>query len=65
MSNFDWVIREMTDEQLIQERNHWNALLERTFHQSSAAYDTGATIVKEIEREMTRREQEGPPWLFD
>jgi hypothetical protein len=46
MSNFDWVIREMTDEQLIQERNHWNALLERTFHQSSAAYDTGATIVK-------------------
>lgn len=58
-------IKEMTDEQLIQERNKWNRALPELFFKSSAMYDTGATIVKEIEREMSRREEEGPPWLFE
>lgn len=59
------LLSEMTDEELLRERNYWNSQLEDQFHTSSGKYDVGATIVKEIEREMARREHEGPPWLFD
>jgi len=58
-------ISEMTDEELIRERDFWNHGLRPSFYTSSHKYDIGATIVKEIEREMARREQEGPPWLAD
>lgn len=59
------LISEMTDEELLAERNYWNAKLDDTFFASSNAYDTSATIVKEIERELNRREHEGPPWIVD
>lgn len=56
---------EMSDEELIRERNFWNNQLQPHFYTSSAQYDISATLVKEIEREMLRREQEGPPWIVD
>lgn len=59
------LVSEMTDEELLRERNFWNHQLTPAFYTSSAKYDIGATIVKEIEREMARREAEGPPWLAD
>lgn len=58
-------ISEMTDEELIAERDFWNAQLQPQFYASSHTYDIGATIVKEIERELNRREHDGPPWNFD
>lgn len=58
-------LQEMTDEELMRERDFWNHQLTPQFYTSSAKYDIGANIVKEIEREMTRREQDGPPWLAD
>lgn len=58
-------ISEMTDEELIAERDFWNHQLTPQFYTSSAKYDIGATIVKEIEREMLRRDEEGPPWTVD
>lgn len=58
-------IEEMTDEELIRERDFWNNHLKPHFYTSSQQYDISATIVKEIDREMLRREQEGPPWLAD
>lgn len=58
-------ISEMTDEELIRERDFWNHGLQPHFYTSSHKYDIGATIVKEIEREMQRRHDEGPPWLFE
>lgn len=58
-------ISEMTDEELIAERNHWNSALPADFFNSSHLYDTSATIIKEIDRELNRREHEGPPWLVD
>lgn len=59
------LLEEMSDEELIAERDFWNKQLTPLFYTSSAKYDLGATIVKEIDREMARREQDGPPWLFD
>lgn len=58
-------ISEMTDEELVTERDFWNKQLIPSFYTSSASYDISATIVKEIEREMLRREKEGPPWTVD
>jgi hypothetical protein len=58
-------ISEMTDEELIRERDGWNRNLQHAFFASSHRYDIGATIVTEIEREMQRRQSEGPPWLVD
>lgn len=58
-------ISEMTDEELIKERDFWNHKLKPHFYTSSHTYDISATIVKEIEREMQRRDIEGPPWLAD
>lgn len=58
-------IDEMTDEELIAERDFWNKQLPSQFYASSAAYDIGANIVKEIERELNRREHEGPPWIVE
>lgn len=58
-------ISEMTDEELIAERNFWNNQLKPSFYTSSQSYDISANIVKEIERELNRREHEGPPWNFD
>lgn len=58
-------LEEMTDEELIAERNFWNNELTPMFYSSSAKYDIGSNIVKEIERELNRREHEGPPWLAD
>jgi hypothetical protein len=58
-------LEEMTDEELIAERNFWNSQLKPMFYTSSATYDIGANIVKEIEREMNRREHEGPPWTIN
>lgn len=59
------LISEMTDEELIRERDFYNQQLEQFFYSSSGTYDVSATIVKEIEQELNRREHEGPPWLFD
>lgn len=58
-------ISEMTDEELIAERDFWNKQLVPSFYTSSLTYDISATILKEIERELNRREHEGPPWMFD
>lgn len=58
-------LEEMTDEELIKERDFWNKQLTPSFYASSGKYDVGATIVKEIERELNRREHDGPPWLSD
>lgn len=58
-------IDEMTDEELIAERDFWNKQLPNQFYTSSATYDIGANIVKEIERELNRREHEGPPWTVE
>lgn len=58
-------ISEMTDEELIAERDFWNNKLQPHFYTSSHTYDVSATIVKEIERELNKREHDGPPWLFD
>ena len=58
-------LQEMTDEELMTERNFWNSQLRPHFYTSSAKYDISATIVKEIERELNRREHEGPPWTVD
>lgn len=58
-------ITDMTDEELLAERNFWNNQLKPLFYTSSAKYDIGATILKEIERELNRREHDGPPWLAD
>lgn len=58
-------ISEMTDEELISERNFWNSQLQPQFYTSSHTYDIGATIVKEIEAELNRREHDGPPWLAE
>lgn len=58
-------ISEMSDEELMAERDFWNKQLKPHFYSSSHKYDVSATIVKEIEREMSRREQEGPPWIVD
>lgn len=56
---------EMTDEELIQERNFWNKQLTPNFYASSGRYDISATILKEIERELNRREHDGPPWTAE
>lgn len=64
-SGDELLVSEMSDEQLIKERDYWNALLEPAFYVDSGKYDTIATIVKEIEGEITRREHEGPPWIVD
>lgn len=58
-------IDELSDEELIAERDFWNNKLQPHFYSSSGSYDVSATIVKEIEREMLRRSLEGPPWLTD
>lgn len=58
-------IAEMSDEELIAERDFWNAQLKPQFYTSSHTYNVGATIVKEIEKELNRREHEGPPWEFE
>lgn len=58
-------ISEMTDEELIRERDFWNNQLQPHFYSASGKYDITANIVKEIERELNRREHEGPPWLFE
>lgn len=58
-------ISEMSDEELIAERDFWNSQLKPQFYTSSHTYDIGATIVKEIEMELNRREHEGPPWTVD
>lgn len=58
-------ISEMTDEELIAERDFWNSQLKPQFYTSSNSYNIGATIVREIELEMARRDAEGPPWLTD
>lgn len=58
-------ISEMSDEELVAERDFWNKQLKPMFYTSSGTYDAGANIVKEIDREMLRREQEGPPWMVD
>lgn len=63
MTNFERVLTDMSDEELIRERDEWNQKLPELFQASSASYDTGATIVKEIERILNQREHEGPPWL--
>jgi hypothetical protein len=65
MSNFDYIIKEMTDEELLLTRNEWNRKLPELFHTSSGDYDTGARIVREVEAELNRREHEGPPWAID
>ncbi len=59
------LLSEMTDEELIAERDFWNKRLRPHFYTSSGKYDISATIVKEIERELNRREHEGPPWTVD
>ncbi len=59
------LLSEMTDEELITERDFWNRQLRPHFYTSSGKYDISATIVKEIERELNRREHEGPPWIVD
>ncbi len=58
-------LAEMTDEELMSERDFWNKQLRPHFYTSSGKYDISATIVKEIERELNRREHEGPPWTVD
>lgn len=58
-------ISEMTDEELLTERDFWNSKLTVQFYTSSHTYDIGATIVKEIEMELNRREHEGPPWTVE
>lgn len=58
-------ISEMSDEELIAERDFWNSQLRPQFYTSSNAYNVGATIVLEIEKELNRREHEGPPWTVD
>lgn len=58
-------IDEMTDEELLRERDFWNSQLIPSFYTSSGTYDVSATILKEIERELNRREHEGPPWTVD
>lgn len=55
----------LSDEELIRERNRLNAQLEEAFFSSSHVYDVNATLLKEIEREINRREHDGPPWYFD
>lgn len=59
------LISELTDEELIRERNEYNEMLEAAFMVDSGKYDVIATFVKEIEAEMNRREHEGPPWLAE
>lgn len=59
------LISEMSDEELVRERNFYNELLEPAFMVDSGKYDTIANLVKEIEAEMNRREHEGPPWLSE
>ena len=56
------LVSEMTDEELLAERDWFNALLEPAFFVSSGKYDTISGVVKEIEAEINRREHEGPPW---
>lgn len=63
MTNYERILTDMSDEELIRERDEWNRKLPELFQASSANYDTGATIVKEIERILNQREHEGPPWL--
>jgi hypothetical protein len=58
-------VSEMSDEELIAERNFWNQQLRPHFYTSSHTYDISARIVTEIEREMARRDEEGPPWICD
>jgi hypothetical protein len=58
-------ISEMSDAELMRERNKWNTLLEQHFWTSSGQYDITATLVKEIENEINRREHQGPPWLHE
>lgn len=59
------LISEMSDEELVRERNFYNELLEPAFMVDSGKYDAIANLVKEIEAEMNRREHEGPPWLSE
>ncbi len=56
------LISEMSDEQIIAERNYWNELLEAAFYVSSGTYDAAAAMLRELEEEMKRRDLEGPPW---
>lgn len=58
-------IAEMTDEELLAERDFWNNQLKPHFYSSSGKYDISARIVTEIERELNRREHDGPPWNFE
>lgn len=58
-------ISEMSDKELIAERDLWNSKLQSQFYTSSNTYNIGATIVREIELELNRREHEGPPWIVD
>jgi hypothetical protein len=59
------LIEEMSDKELIAFRNSLNEGLPDEFFASSARYDNRATLLSEIERELNRREHEGPPWLAD
>lgn len=59
------LVSEMSDEELLRERDYWNELLQPAYWAHSGKYDTIASVVKEIEREINRRSHEGPPWLAD
>lgn len=58
-------ISEMTDEELLRERDFWNNQLKPHFYSSSGKYDVSAILLREIERELNRREHDGPPWAED
>lgn len=58
-------LSELSDRELMEERDRWNATLPASFFLSSASYDVASRVVRELDEEMLRREQEGPPWNVD
>lgn len=56
---------DLSDAELLRERNRLNASLEDEFYASSGRYDTRATMLRLVEAEINRREHEGPPWIVD
>ena len=53
----------MSDEELLAERDRINTQLRRFFFEHSGKYDAGAMQLRLIEREILRRDIEGPPWM--
>lgn len=55
-SGDELTISEMTNEELIEEYNFWNRTLQDVFWFNTGTYDHAATMIREIDEELMRRD---------